>query len=155
MQHLLDFVHEHTLDEQLYCVLPTPLGDLAMQWRRQIDALGWELKPLSDDGPGEYVPRAQLLGRLTSLGANLELFERELRALIAAQVVVAHHLLRDARALLGADIVQDILHGHELFASELSRTVGSLTAPARPALSVVKGGGARSNTRAGHLALVR
>lgn len=155
MQHLLDFVHEHTLDEQLYCVLPTPSGDLALQWRRQVDTLGWELWPLKEKGPVEQVPRSQLLARLSARGANLELFERELRAIIAAQIVVAHHLLRDAKTLLGADIVQDILHGHELFASELSRTVASLTAPERPALQVVKGGGVRSDGRAGHLALVR
>lgn len=155
MQHLLDFVHEHVLDEQLYCVLPSPSGELALQWRRRDDASRWELKRLKEEGPVEYVHRGALVTRLTELAADVALFECELRAIIAAQVVVADHLLRDARARLGADVVQEILHGHELFASELSRTVSSLVTPARPALQLVCGGGARSDVRTGHLALVR
>ncbi|HEX6242642.1 MAG TPA: hypothetical protein VFZ61_17130 [Polyangiales bacterium] len=155
MQYLLDFIYEHLLDEQLYCVLPSPSGELALQWRRREDALRWELKPLKREGAVELVARVDLLARLSDLGADLHLFECELRAIIAAQVVVADHLLRDARARLGAEAVDEMLHGHALFATELSRTVSTLLGPARPALQLVSGGGACSGARTGHLALVR
>jgi hypothetical protein len=156
MKHLLDFVREHVLDEALYCVLPSAVGELSLQCRRDRgEPLCWEVRCVAVQGPGELVPSSQLLDHLAARGADLRLFEREISAVIAAHIVVSHHLLQDAHALLGPELVQEVLQGHELFARELSRTLAPHIAPERPALKLVRGGGAQSDTRAGHLELVR
>jgi len=152
MQYLLDFVHDHVLEEQLYCVLPAHGAELAVLWRRNADPLHWEIRPTKSDAAPERVARAQLVHVLTERGADLGSFERQLRAVVEAQIVVAHQLLSDARHVLGTDTVDTALDNHRAFARELVEAVTRLTAPA---LTVLRGEGVRSHVRSGHLALVR
>jgi hypothetical protein len=154
MQHLLDFVHDHLLDEHLYCVVPSEEGDLELSWRRQLDPQHWEVRRARSDDPADLrlVPRAQLLATLELRGADLGAFERELRASVAVQIVLASQLLVDARSTLGDDTVEAVLRGHREFARELVAAVSSLTAPR---LTLHEGAGARTDLRTGHLALVR
>lgn len=154
MQHLLDFIHEHTLEEQVYCVLSSPSGELELLWNRQLDAKHWQLRRHKSDQPWEPIAREHLLHSLTARGADLHKLERELHAIASAQIALANMVLRSAGELLGEGAVRSALTGHEEFARELTWTIARLTGPARPNMTLVQGGGAQSETRSGHLTLV-
>jgi hypothetical protein len=154
MQHLLDFVHEYTLEPQLYCVLGSPAGELELLWNRRTDASHWQLRPHKSDGPWEAIARERLIDTLAARGADMLRLERELHAIVSAQIALANMLLCSASELLGKDAVRDALVGHQEFARELTCTITRLTTSARPRMTVVQGGGVQSKTRAGHLMLV-
>jgi hypothetical protein len=154
MQHLLDFIHEHTLEEQLYCVLDSPAGELELLWNRRVDASCWLVRPHNSEGAWESIARDRLLGSLAARGANLLKLERELHAIASAQIALANIVLCSASELLGKDVVRSALIGHQEFARELTGTITRLTAAARPSMKIVDGGGVRTETRAGHLTLV-
>jgi hypothetical protein len=156
MQYLLDFVHDHALEEQLYCVLPSAAGELELTWRRPADADHWLVRRTNTADPARRVSRVQLLGYLAERGADLEFFERELMVSVCAQVALAFQLLTDARRTLGTETVEAMLRGHQQFASELTAAVASLTAPK---LKLVQGDATQGEpvakgARSGHLALV-
>lgn len=154
MQHLLDFIHEHTLEEQLYCILGSPAGELELLWNRQRDAKHWQLRRHKSDQAWEPIAREHLLHSLTARGADLVKLERELHAVASGQIALANMVLRSASELLGKDAVQSALSGHEEFARELTWTITQLTGPARPNMTLVQGGGVQSETRSGHLTLI-
>ena len=155
MQHLLDFIHEHTLDDQLYILADTPSGALELQWRRAESAEHWQIRPHRGEGPWDRIHRANLLHSLQARGADMRGVERELEQLVATQIAFADMVLCDAAEHLGREVVQRAVHGHRAFLGELRATVQQLTAPARPSMAVVHGGGEQTTTRAGHLRLVR
>jgi hypothetical protein len=152
MQQLLDFIHDHRFEERLYCVLRAAGGELELSWCRTSDPLHWQVRRQNSKLPADRVPRARLLVYLAEHGADLGEFERELKAAVASQIVVAHHLLTDARRALGEEVVSEALRGHEEFARELVEAVASLTAPR---FTVVVGDGLQTCARSGHLALVQ
>src|SRR5690242_21568790 len=81
MQHLLQFLYEHALDRQLYCVIPSDRGELHLTWRAGTPQVS-ELRHAADFDV--EVPRASLLDQLGEQGADLACFERELESLVAA-----------------------------------------------------------------------
>lgn len=156
MQHLLDFVHEHTLEEQLYLVVATSTGELELLWQRRHDANAWQVRPHKSEAAYENVDRAQLIDTLRAKGASMERFERELRAIAMTQVAFADMLLRDANSALGRDFVHAALRGHRELISELTSSISELVlkpakAKAKAQMLVLDGGGASSGTRSGHL----
>jgi hypothetical protein len=155
MQHLLDFIHEHTLDEQLYIVAETPAGPLELQWRRLDSPEHWHIRPHRCEGPWDRIHRANLLPSLDARYANMPAIERELKLLVTTQIAFADLVLRDASEQLGRDLVQQAVLGHREFLGELRATVQQLTASARPSMAIVHGGGEQTTTRAGHLTLLR
>lgn len=156
MQHLLDFVHEHTLEEQLFLVVETSSGELELLWQRRHDQNSWQLRPYKSGDAFETVARAELIDTLRAKGAVLERVERELRAIAMTQIAFADMLLRDAHASLGRDFVYDALRGHEEFMSQLKSCITELVvkpgkARAKAQMQVLDGGGASSASRSGHL----
>jgi hypothetical protein len=133
MQHLLQFLYEHTFDEQLYCVVPCERGELQLTWRAETPH-SWEVRRPGQDSC-EELPRQDLLGYLEDRGADLLSFEHELTSLVAAHVVVADQLLAAARRALGGDTVRAMLHGQEHFARDLRQ---ALTAAVPPRLRLVR-----------------
>lgn len=152
MQHLLNFIHDHRFEERLYCVLPAAAGELELSWCRVSDPLHWRVRRRSSEQPAAQVPGTELLAYLAQHEADLAEFERELKAAVTSQIVVAHHLLTDARRALGEETVSEALRGHEQFARELVKAVATLTAPR---FAVVQGDGLQTRARSGHLALVQ
>ena len=154
MQHLLDFIHEHILDQQLYVVLPASEGDLELTFRRELgqDDL-WQVRPLGSQEAGERIHYGDLLDALESRGADLEALQRELQVLIVNRIAFADMLLRQAKEVLGADTVRRTLADHRAFESQLRAAVERLL-PSAPAIAVLAGGGAQTATRTGHLKLV-
>jgi hypothetical protein len=155
MQHLLDFIHDHVIEEQLYLVVETPAGDLELLWQRQVGTEHWQVRPNQCAGPWELVPRTDLLRSLEARGANMVDLERELHGLIATQIVFADILLRDAHKLLGDEAVRNALHSYREFITLLQASVRQLLEPARPSLVVVAGDAAQTPTRSGHLTVIR
>jgi hypothetical protein len=155
MQHLLDFINDHTLDEQLYLVVDTPAGELELLWRRQVDAGLWQLRPNKCEGPWQLVHRGDLLDHLEERGVDLPLVEHELKAMVITQIAFADIVLRDAAVLLGRDVVQQAVRQHRGFMAELQGEIRRLIEPPRPSMVVVNGGGAQTLVRAGHLTVVR
>jgi len=158
MQHLLDFIHEHTLEEQLYLVVQTHAGELELIWQRHSEPEHWQIRPNKCEGPWELVERTRLLDALARRAIDLTRLERELTAMVLTQVAFADLVLRHATNLLGPDVVRRALIGHREFMGELKAAVDRLTAPPpalRPSMRVVAGGGAQSDARAGHLNVVR
>ena len=156
MQHLLDFVHEHTLEEQLYMVVETNTGELELLWQRRHDADGWQVRQHKSEVAFETVTRHELIDTLRAKGAVMERFERELRAIAMTQIAFADMLLRDANTALGRDFVHAALRGHDEFMSELKSSITELVlkpakAKAKAQMQVLDGGGASSSTRSGHL----
>ena len=157
MQHLLDFVHEHTLEEQLYLVVDTASGPLEMLWQRSHNAESWQLRPLKAEVAFENVARSALLDDLRARGVDMERVERELRAIVMTQIAFADMLLRDADACLGREVVQSAVMGHREFMSQLQSAVTELVirpAQKKPSMKVLNGGGVQSETRSGHLRVI-
>ncbi|MET0340275.1 MAG: hypothetical protein ABW252_04705 [Polyangiales bacterium] len=127
MQHLLDFLYEHSLDKRLFCVLAAGDEDLQLTWHAD-DPLHWEVRHASA-GPAERVPRSRLIADLDRRGAVLEAFEGELRAMVATHIVVADQLLSAAQDILGSDGVSAVLRGHDQFVHDLRRVLTSLLTP--------------------------
>jgi hypothetical protein len=155
MQHLLDFIQEHSLEEQLYFAVPSATGDLELLWRRDVAADHWQLRLRGVAGPGQLVERGTLIQTLQSRGADMGAVKRELNAMLAAQIAFADMVLRDANQQLGRDLVQRYVRGHQGFITELQAAIEKVTQPPRPAMKVVDGGGAQTELRAGHLTIVR
>jgi hypothetical protein len=155
VQYLLDFIYEHTIEEQLYLVVQTAAGVLELRWQRQVEPGYWQFRPKeSADGPWQLLPRAELLRTLEARRADLPSVERALLATVMSHIALAEMVLRDANRLLGRDLVQRAVQGHQNFANELNAVVARLTAPPRPTMKVLPGGGAQSELRSGHLTLV-
>ena len=154
VQHLLDFIYEHTNEEHLYCVVNCPEGELEIMWQRRGDAGHWQLRPHRCEGPWQLVKRERLLHSLATRRADTARLERELNSIVSAHIVLAHMVLDAAREILGKDAVRRAVHGHIDFANELQRVVARLTAESRPSLTIVSGGGAQTEARSGHLTLV-
>lgn len=155
MQHLLDFIHEHTLERQLYFAVDTAEGELEMHWQRQVgeDDL-WEVRLRESKGDEERVHYGDLLDVLEQRGADMAAVEQQLQALVVTQLAFADAVLRDATALFGVRAVDQARSVHRGFIHELERTVEHMTAPA-VGMAVVRGGGAESSAPVGRLALVR
>ena len=155
MQHLLDFVHEHSLEQQLYLTALTPAGELELIWQRGECEGDWRVRPRGCEGPAERVPRAELLRHLETRQADMPAIARELQALVAIQIVFADMLLRDATKLLGRDAVASTREAHREFVTLLVAAVRQLVEPARPNVQLISGEAAQSPLRTGHLSLVR
>lgn len=155
MQHLLDFITEHTLEHQLYFVVHGPAGALELRWRRSELPDHWQLRPYRREGPWEQVARHVLIEDLERRGADMVGVKRELHAMLAAQIAFADMVLRDADQQLGQELVQRFVLGQRDFIAELQAVVEQLVIDPRPSMAVVDGGGAQTTLRAGHLSLVR
>lgn len=156
MQHVLDFVHEHTLEEQLYLVVETGTGELELLWQRRQDPNSWQVREHRSEGPYELVARALLIDTLRAKGAIMDRVERELRAIAMTQIAFADMLLRDAHTELGRDFVYAALRGHEELMNQLKSSITELVlkpakANAKAKMQVLDGGGASSERPSGHL----
>lgn len=157
MQYLLDFAHDHTLEDQLYLVVATTAGDLELLWERRNDPNSWQLRPYKSDAPWARVARAELIAALETRGADMQRVEHELRAIVMTQIAFADMVLRDANACLGRETVRTAVMGHQDFLNELQSTVSELVirpAQTKPQMQVLAGGGAQSEGRSGHLRVV-
>jgi hypothetical protein len=157
MQHLLDFIQEHTLDDQLYLVATCPTGELELLWRRGVIESHWQIRPKRSDGPWELIHRSEVIAQLEQRGADMAVVKRELQAMLASLIAFADMVLRDANQQLGEQLVERFVSGHRAFIQELEVAIGRLTdAPQpAPAMEVVPGGGAQTSVRTGHLSIVR
>lgn len=155
MQHLLDFIQEHTLEEQLYFVAERAGEELEVLWRRGERGDHWQLRPKRCEGPWELIPRDTLIEHLSARGVDMAGVKNELHSLLAIQIAFADMVLRDANQQLGRDVVERFVIGQQGFLDELHRAVEQLTIGARPSMVVVEGGGAQTTVREGHLSLVR
>jgi hypothetical protein len=155
MQHLLDFIQEHTLEEQLYFAVPTGTGDLELSWRRSDAPDHWHVRPKRSAGPWELVSRSELVLQLETRGADMNAVKCELNAMLAAQIAFADMVLRDANQQLGQKVVERYVRGHRDFIVDLQAAIEKLTAPVKPKMVLVAGGGVQTETRAGHLSIVR
>jgi hypothetical protein len=155
MQHLLDFIHEHNLEQQLYLVVETPAEAISLTWRRQPGADDqWEVQSASGEGEVELVHYGDLLDHLEEREVDLAAVERELRAIVLTNIAVADVVLRDARQLLGNEAVQRRLFELRASASQLSAARVQLEDP-RPSLTLIHGEVTVSSPRRGQLKLVR
>lgn len=154
MQHLLDFITEHTLEEQLYLVARCPSGELELFWRRSETDEHWQARPRRCEGPFELIPRRALIEVLAARQADLAAIKNELHAMLAAQIAYADLILRDANHQLGSDVVQKFVLGQQAFIEQLSAAAQALTST-KPRMVLVPGGSAQTALRTGHLSLVR
>ena len=157
MQHLLDFIHEHTLEEQLYLTAPSSAGDLELIWQRRVAPDYWQVRPSACEGPAELVRQRDLLSALSARRVDMLKVERELQSIVVTQIAFADMVLRDASALLGSDGVRRAVQGHRVFMSDIQTAVERLVDPSaqcRATISVVAGGGQESAARSGHLRLL-
>lgn len=155
MQHLLDFIHEHNLKQQLYLVVETPEGAISLTWRRQPGADDqWEVQSATGQGAVELVHYGDLLDHLEAREVDLVGIERELRAIVLTNIAVADVVLRDARQALGNEAVQRRLFELRATASQLSAAKEQLSEP-RPSLTLIPGEAVHSSPRTGQLTLVR
>ncbi|HET8935128.1 MAG TPA: hypothetical protein VFN67_16885 [Polyangiales bacterium] len=155
MQHLLDFIHEHSLDQQLFLVVETPEGALSLTWRRNEDADGlWDVSPASGEQPGEQVHYGDLLDHLEVREVDLAAFERELRAIVLTHIAVADIVLRDARRALGPEVVQQRLLELRATATKLSAAQARVQ-EAATCLTLIQGEAVMPSARIGRLKLIR
>lgn len=175
MQHLIDFIHEHTLDENVYLVVESTIGECELTWNRHRDGECWRLRPKATPGDGANaegatdeaaaaeqgegwtrVPRAELIERLRGLQVNMRGFEAELRAIVTTQIVFADMVLADARKALGRDAVRRAVLSHRDFVGELNAALQRLVpkAEVRDRMAVIHGDGHATKVRRGHLSLV-
>jgi hypothetical protein len=151
MQQLLDFVHEHAVEDRLCWVVPAGQGELELRWQRS-DPSQWRLRTRPGQAPWQGVPRAALLSELERRGADMLAVERELHALVATQIAFAEIVLRDATRLLGSEAA---LQAREEFLTLLRAALAQLAAPEAPSLQVIAGDATESSARSGQLTLIR
>lgn len=84
MQHLLDFIHEHIRENQLYLVVDSAEGEIELRWQRQDGDDVWQLRVKQAGSGAEVVHYGDLLDHLEALGADMSAVERELHAIVAA-----------------------------------------------------------------------
>lgn len=155
MQHLLEFIHEHNLEQQLYLVVETPEEAIALTWRRQPGADDqWEVQSATGEGEVELVHYGDLLDHLEELEVDLVAVERELRAIVLTNIAVADVVLRDGRQVLGNEAVQRRLFELRASASQLSAAHAQLSERG-PILTLIRGEAVLSSPRTGRLTLVR
>jgi hypothetical protein len=156
MQYLLDFIHDHTLEERLFFVIDSALGELELLWQRRVHADHWQVRPRNVEGPAELVHRQHLLQLLAARSGDMAGIERELQSMVATQIAFADMVLADAHVALGREMVESALRGHHDFIGQLQTAIAQFVAPApaRPKMTVVPGGGLPSATRSGHLTVV-
>lgn len=163
MQHLIDFIHEHTLDEQVYLVLRVATGDLELNWNRRKDGHEWRVRPkplvgqaASAAAAWQHVHKDLLVDHLRNRGASIKTLENELRAIVMTQIVFADMVLCDARKALGRDAVRRAVLSHRDFVGELNSALRRLTPrpTMRERLSIIPGEGKCTEARTGHLSLV-
>lgn len=155
MQHLLDFIQEHTFEDQLYFVVEGRAGELELLWKRGEIESYWQLRPRGSDGPWELIRRSELIRELELRDVDMVGVKRELNAVLAVQIAFADTVLRDANQQLGRDLVQRFVRGHQSFLTELQAAIEQLAGNARPSMTIVRGGGEQTEVRAGHLSIVR
>src|SRR5262245_27197222 len=119
MQQLLDFIHEHTLEEQLYFIAPSRTGGLELTRQRPVAPDYWQVRPSACEGPAELVHRRNLLSALSARAVDMLKVERELQSIVVTQIAFADMVLRDASALLGTDGVRRAVQGHRVFLSDI------------------------------------
>lgn len=156
MQHLLDFVHDHNLEEQLYLVVDGSAGALELLWERGQHQDAWQVRPHKSEVAYELVPRDALVEVLRARGVFMERLECELRAIAMTQIAFADMLLRDAERALGREFVYEALRGHDAFVGQLKSSIEELVVKpgklkARAQMQVLDGGGVSSGARSGHL----
>jgi hypothetical protein len=155
MQHLLDFIHEHNVEQQLYLVVEAPDGALSLTWRRQAGADDeWEVQSATGEGAIELVHYGDLVDHLEEREVDLAAVERELRAIVLTHIAVADVVLRDARQVLGNEAVQRRLFELRASASRLSAAQAQVSEP-RTFLTLVRGEAVESSARIGRLTLVK
>lgn len=153
MQQLLDFIHQHSVDTEVYMFTGARPGDLELLWQRQAHPDHWLVRPYGCEGPAELVHREGLLPALAARRVDMARIEHELHGLCATQIAFADMVLRAANERLGRDVVQHAVREYQAFLSELRSAVRELThGPAT--LQLISGGGASSETRSGHLTVV-
>jgi hypothetical protein len=155
MQHLLDFIQEHTFEDQLYFVVEGRSGELELFWKRGEVESHWQLRPRGSEGPWELIRRSELIAELESRHVDMVGVKRELNAVLAVQIAFADMLLRDANQQFGNELVERFVRGHQGFLTELQAAIEQLTGGTRPSMSIVPGGGEQTEVRAGHLSVVR
>ena len=155
MQHLLDFVHEHSVEPELFLSAATADGELELIWRRAQGEGEWLVRQRGCEGPVERVPRSGLLRHLETRAVDMRAIERQLQALVATQIVFADILLRDATKLLGCDALESTREAHREFMTLLVTSVRQLLEPARANVQLISGDAAQSPARTGHLKRIR
>ena len=145
MQHLLDFIQEHSLEERVHLAVPGEDGRLELTWRRSPGSDDLWHVCAEDEGRIEPVHFGDLLDHLELRGADMAALERELQAIVRIQVACADVVLREARQVLGHDVVRRVVAAPRTPARE----------PVRDALTVIEGTGERTAARSGHLKLLR
>src|SRR4051812_35303674 len=153
MQHLLDFIHQHSVDPEVYLLTGARPGDFELLWQRKDQPEHWFVRPFGCEGPAQLVHRTRLLTELAARRVDMARIERELHGMCAAQIAFADMVLSAAREQLGGDLVQGALRDYQTFLSELRATVQRLTEQPRSMVPIA-GGGARSEARSGHLRVV-
>lgn len=155
MQHLLDFIHEHSLDQQLFLVVETPEGALSLTWRRDEAADGlWDVGSASDEAPGERVHYGDLIDYLEEREVDLTALEHELRAIVLTHIAVADIVLRDARQALGPEVVQRRLYELRATATRLSAAEARVREE-RPSMTLIQGEAVETTARIGRLKLIK
>ena len=156
MQHLLDFIHQHSVDPEVYLLTGARPGDLELLWERRAQPEHWLVRPYGCEGPSELVHRSQLLSELAVRRVDMARIERELHGLCAAQIAFADMVLSSAREQLGRDVVQHAVNEYQTFLIELRATVERLAQPsaAPSSMVVISGGGVSTQARSGHLTVV-
>jgi hypothetical protein len=155
MQHLLEFIHEHSLDQQLFLVVETPEGALSLTWQRDEAADGlWDVGPASGEQPGERVHYGDLIDYLEQREVDLTALERELRAVVLTHIAVADIVLRDAKQALGPEVVQRRLYELRATASKLSAAQARVREE-RPSMTLIQGEAVEPTARIGRLKLIK
>jgi hypothetical protein len=156
MQHLLDFIHEHTLEQQLFIAVSSAEGDLELLWQRWSGEDNvWQVQLRGKVGETALIHAGDLLDHLESRGADMEAIERELQTMVVVQIAFADVVLQDARQVLGADAVRRAVVGYRGFVSELQATAERIAPSERNLVAVPGAGDAQTEPRTGHLKLVR
>ena len=123
MQHLLDFLHQHPLEQHFYLVVDSADGELELSWRRHSADDLWQVRKHKPNAKAELVHYGDLLEHLDDRGADMKAVERELSALLVSQLAYADTVLRDAEQIFGREFVERAVAGHRDFMSRLQAAI--------------------------------
>ncbi|RYZ58906.1 MAG: hypothetical protein EOP07_05615 [Proteobacteria bacterium] len=128
MDKILDFLDFSSIDPQMYWRIASQDGsktyeifwrrDTTIHWRfREFGSIFWTLSTAE-----------RIIADLRNEGLDMELFEHAIKNSLLHQVCFADRIVKDSRALLGADLVNAGIQDHE----EFLKNIGSLVERVNP-----------------------
>ena len=128
MEKLIDFIEKYSIDKTFYCRVNDIYSkhEWEISWdKSESKGLAWSLKK-ADEDDRNLCSKAELIDLISFYNIDMVQFEAELQAKIKNMIVFVHLMQREAKKILGDDIIDVSLAEYDDFAKSLMDTIKKL-----------------------------